>query len=256
MHNAHMPVKSKRISKACILHSMQKFDDRPDPAKRLEAARVARGFKNPKEASTFFGWVYETYIQHEQGTRGITRAAGRYAKAFHVSEGWLLTGEGEGPDGDAQFNPSVVTIVGYVGAGAEVEEDFEQVPEGGLEHIEVPFPLPADMVAFEVRGESMLPMYDPGAVIIVFREQRKPLESFYGQRVIVRTADGRRFIKTLIKGENGLVSLISWNAQPIQNIEVTWIGEIFTVFPAEQVHRVARQVLKQGGIQGQLRLKA
>lgn len=74
------------------------FDDRPDYAKRLEAARIARGFRFAKEAASYFGWKYETYIQHEQGIRGISRAAGRYAKAFRVSEGWLLTGEGRGPN--------------------------------------------------------------------------------------------------------------------------------------------------------------
>ncbi|WP_245488379.1 helix-turn-helix transcriptional regulator [Mesorhizobium sp. Pch-S] len=72
------------------------FDDRPEFAKRLEQARTQRGFRSAKEAARFFGWTYETYIQHEQGIRGISRAAARYAEAFRVSEGWLLTGEGSG----------------------------------------------------------------------------------------------------------------------------------------------------------------
>lgn len=72
------------------------FDDRPDFAKRLEQARIERGFRTAKEAARYYGWIYETYIQHEQGIRGISRAAGKYAKAFRVSEGWLLTGEGGG----------------------------------------------------------------------------------------------------------------------------------------------------------------
>lgn len=76
------------------------YDDRPDAAKRLEQARIARGFKTAKEACTFFGWNYETYAQHENGTRGIVRASKKYAKAFRVREGWLLTGEGEGPGSD------------------------------------------------------------------------------------------------------------------------------------------------------------
>lgn len=70
-------------------------DSRPDFAKRLEQARIDRGFATPKDAARFFGWTYETYIQHEQGIRGISRASGKYAKAFRVSEAWLLTGEGD-----------------------------------------------------------------------------------------------------------------------------------------------------------------
>ncbi|GGA50788.1 hypothetical protein GCM10011385_00030 [Nitratireductor aestuarii] len=71
------------------------FDDRPDFAKRLEQARKSRGFSTPKEAAERFGWVYETYIQHEQGIRGISRQSKKYADAFKVSEAWLLTGEGD-----------------------------------------------------------------------------------------------------------------------------------------------------------------
>lgn len=80
------------------MHIME-FDDRPDFAKRLEKARIARGFLTAKDAARRHGWVYETYIQHEQGIRGISRAASKYAKAFKVSEAWLLTGEGPGITG-------------------------------------------------------------------------------------------------------------------------------------------------------------
>ncbi|PWL17419.1 repressor protein C [Falsochrobactrum shanghaiense] len=75
-------------------------DTRPDAAKRLEQARIARGFKNARQAADYFGWRYVTYTQHESGQRGIVRAANQYAKAFRVSEAWLLTGEGKGPDGE------------------------------------------------------------------------------------------------------------------------------------------------------------
>lgn len=157
------------------------------------------------------------------------------------------------PGGDM---PSLVPLMGYVGAGAEVEPDFEQVPDDGLDQIEVPFHLPADMIALQVKGDSMLPMFDDGMVIIVFREQRRATETFYGERAVVRTGDGRRFIKTIIKGDGtGRVSLLSWNAQPIQNVEPIWIGEIFTFFPASAIRRTTRQVSRQGGIQGQLKLK-
>ncbi|EJF74805.1 hypothetical protein ME7_01399 [Bartonella birtlesii LL-WM9] len=68
-----------------------------DQSSRLMKARLTRGFKSAKAAATYFGWNYSSYIQHEQGIRGISRASKKYAIAFRVSEGWLLTGEGDGP---------------------------------------------------------------------------------------------------------------------------------------------------------------
>ncbi|RWO90889.1 helix-turn-helix transcriptional regulator [Mesorhizobium sp.] len=73
------------------------FDDRPEPAKRLQIARESAKFSSARAAADFFGWSVDTYHQHENGTRGIGRASARYAKAFRVSEAWLLTGEGQGP---------------------------------------------------------------------------------------------------------------------------------------------------------------
>lgn len=96
MHNASIGVKSKRIY-GMVQIARMKFDDRPDTAKRLELARQAAGIENARQAAKRFGWVYETYVQHENGTRGIARAADQYAAAYRVSKAWLLTGEGVGP---------------------------------------------------------------------------------------------------------------------------------------------------------------
>lgn len=78
---------------------MTNGSDKPDQAARLETARLARGFDSPAAACRFFGWNYDTYIQHERGERGLTRAAKRYAEGLRVSEAWLLTGEGRPPKG-------------------------------------------------------------------------------------------------------------------------------------------------------------
>jgi phage repressor protein C with HTH and peptisase S24 domain len=145
---------------------------------------------------------------------------------------------------------STVPLMGFVGAGAEVQPDFEQVPDEGLEQIAVPFPLPAEMIALQVRGDSMLPQFRDGSILIVYREQKRSLESFFGEEAAVRTMDGRRFIKTIIRGTGNTVNLISWNAPAIENVKLAWIGEIFSVFPSRSLKRVARQ----GGIQGQLKL--
>jgi hypothetical protein len=141
-----------------------------------------------------------------------------------------------------------VPLVGYIGAGAEIMPEFEQVPPEGLDQIHVPFPLPGDMIAFEVRGDSMLPVYKDGHVVIVYREQKKPVTSFYGEDAAVRTSDGRRFLKTIMKGTP--VTLMSFNAAPIENVALEWIGEIFAVMPRTQLKKVERS----GGLQGSLKL--
>ncbi|RWF66875.1 helix-turn-helix transcriptional regulator [Mesorhizobium sp.] len=73
------------------------FDDRPPAAIRLQQARENAGFSTAKAAAERHGWSKHSYHQHENGLRGIGRAAANYAKAFKVSEAWLLTGEGAGP---------------------------------------------------------------------------------------------------------------------------------------------------------------
>jgi repressor LexA len=149
-----------------------------------------------------------------------------------------------GPAGEAELGSSI-PLMGYLGAGAEVEPDYEQVPSEGIDQVELPFPVPDEMIAFRVRGNSMLPVFKDGATIVVYREQKRPLESFYGEEAAVRTSDGRRFIKTIIKGsEPGAVNLLSWNdPMPIENVHLVWIGEIFSILPPRGISRA----VKQGG---------
>src|SRR5215470_4150217 len=42
--------------------------------------------------------------------------------------------------------PGEVRIMGYVGAGAAIDPDVEQVPADGLAGVTLPFPLPDDMI--------------------------------------------------------------------------------------------------------------
>lgn len=98
VHNAHRLVKAKRTSISVHNAQMRKKaadEVLPDQAVRLRQARQARGFADAKAAAKFFGFKYNSYAQHENGNRGIQRkVAERYGKAYGVTAGWLLTGEG------------------------------------------------------------------------------------------------------------------------------------------------------------------
>lgn len=210
-------------------------------------------------------------ITIEQKLRAIMKATGwrqtQLAERLNVTQAtvsrWFSGSEPEGQRRDAilalyaEFvedgpkavdHGDIVPIVGYIGAGAEILPEFEQVPPEGLDQVHVPFPLPDDMIALEVRGDSMLPVYKDGHVVIVYREQKKPVQSFYGEDAAVRTADGRRFLKTIMKGSP--ITLTSFNAAPIENVALEWIGEIFAVLPRAQLRHVERA----GGLQGRLKL--
>jgi len=233
VHFAHSPVKSKRTLIA-VHNARMTTEVLPDEAMRLIEARIKRGFMTAKGAADYFGWNYSSYSQHERGLRGIKKMAATYARAFQVSEAWLLTGE----DGDKS---RVVPVMGYVGAGAEIYPEFEQSPIDGIDEIELPFSVPDDLIGLEIRGDSMLPRYDDGDVILVHREQQRPTEAFLGEEAAVRTGDGRRFLKRLMRGfEPGRYNLESWNARLIESVDIEWIGEIYLTVRSGQIRRIER----------------
>jgi repressor LexA len=134
---------------------------------------------------------------------------------------------------------NLAPIMGRVGAGAVIEPDFEQVPPEGLGDIALPFPIMEETVAFEILGDSMLPKYESGDVIVVYKDQRHPLSSFYGEEAAVRLKTGERYLKTIERGKTpSVVNLTSFNAKPIVGVKLEWVGEICLSMPKGQLERL------------------
>jgi len=147
------------------------FDDRPEPAIRLEKARKARGFDNAAEACRFFGWNYVSYTQHETGIRGLSRVAEKYAKAFRVGAGWLLSGEGQGPGEEPPPPKSIpVPLLAMVSAGL-LMNDISQ--DDRLDtHYAANLP-DGDWIALKVEGSSMDRISPPESIILVNRADKE-----------------------------------------------------------------------------------
>jgi repressor LexA len=134
---------------------------------------------------------------------------------------------------------NLAPIMGRVGAGAVIEPEYEQVPPEGLGDIVLPFAIMEETVAFEVMGDSMLPKYENGDVIVVYKEQRYPLSSFYGEEAVVRLKTGERYLKTIERGKTpSVVNLASFNAKPIVGVKLEWVGEICLSMPKGQLERL------------------
>jgi repressor LexA len=132
-----------------------------------------------------------------------------------------------------------VPIMGRVGAGAVIEPENDQVPPEGLGEVELPFPISEETIAFEVAGDSMLPKYENGDIIVVYRDQHHALTSFYGEEAAVRLKSGERYLKTIERGKTAnFVNLTSFNAKPINGVKLEWIGEICVTLPRGQIERL------------------
>lgn len=207
-----------------------------EPFERLARARRDAGFEDATFAARRFGWNENSYRSHENGMRGLRRdVAERYAKAFRVNAGWLLTGDMMDP------SRSTIPIMGRIGAGAEIDAGVEQVPPEGYYDAEAMIPLPPYAIGFEVVGDSMVPRYGPGDVVVCPRDGT-PFERIPdGEEAAVLTADGRRFLKLALRtAVPNIYNLISVNAtaSPILGVELTWAADVLTVVRARQWSRV------------------
>lgn len=127
----------------------------------------------------------------------------------------------------AQSQMSAVPLLGFAQAGAGGFFDDAGFPAGqGWELIELPARTTDNSYALQVQGDSMLPLYRNGDVLIV--EPGAVVRK--GDRVVVKTIAGEVMAKVLERQAQGVIELLSLNPEHpnrrFQTNEVEWIARI------------------------------
>lgn len=212
---------------------------------RLKKARE-QIFRTAKAAAESLDVPYGTYTGHEAGTRGIKDdELSKYARRYKVPLEWLSFGIGT----IEPRHGSLLQVVGRVGAGAQIDVAVEQSP-GEYESVEVRFPLPDGVIGFEIVGDSMWPKYEDGDIVVCDEDGVDPADLPDGAEAAVRTDDGIRYLKKIVRTESdGLFNLESHNAPVIRSVRLDWISDVVLIIPKRKWRKIDvadRQQLLRG----------
>lgn len=122
---------------------------------------------------------------------------------------------------------STVPLLGFAQAGAGGFFDDAGFPAGqGWDLVELPARSTENSYALQVQGDSMLPLYRNGDVLIV--EPGATIRK--GDRVVVKTRSGEVMAKVLARRNTNGIELVSINPEhPNRNLvmdEVDWLARI------------------------------
>ena len=123
-----------------------------------------------------------------------------------------------------------INVVGYIGAGAEFYAIDDHAKGAGIDTIDSPPGCPPNAVAVQVRGESMMPVYFDGDILI-YSDRRNDIDTFINTRCVVGLADGRVLVKIVRRGQEGLYTLSSFNSGLIEDVAIDWCAKIEWVQP-------------------------
>jgi len=139
----------------------------------------------------------------------------------------MVDGRSQRSAANQNFRPPAIPLLGFAQAGAGGFFDDAGFPVGqGWEMIDLPTASAEGSYALKVQGDSMLPLYRDGDVLIVQPGAALRL----GDRVVVKTAAGEVMAKVLVRQSAGAIELLSLNPEhPNRQIpagELEWIARI------------------------------
>lgn len=178
-------------------------NNKEDIINRLKEARIALALKSGEFARKA-GIDPRNYSSIENGNRSIgERSIQDICSAHKINRDWLITGQGEMIRADNNYSDGEGIPYYDMDATASITESFHDVREEVQYYINYP-PLNDCDAAFPVYGDSMVPDFYPGEVILV-REIRNVDSMLWGEPYLVITnadCDNLRTIKNVYLSED------------------------------------------------------
>lgn len=207
-------------------------------------------------------WLAIDYLaeRHGYSTSGLARKAGLDPTAFNKSKRISPEGKPRWPstesiakilsitgasmtdftiiiqslnnDGAGRQRGPTIPVIGYAQAGGDGFFDEAGYPAGtGWDEVTLPNFHPHDQRAYalEISGDSMLPLYRDGDIIVVSPDA----DLRRGDRVVLKTVGGEVMAKELIRRTNTRIEVQSLNPDHPSRVflprDVAWIARIIWV---------------------------
>lgn len=186
---------------------------------RLKEWRVLRGM-TMAQLGTALDTDASTINKLEKSTRRLhTDWLRKLCDTLQCSPSDILTDE-----------ERLVPVVGYVGAGSEVFID-NQSGDDVLEMIDPPIGVNKNVVAVRIRGNSMYPFRE-GWILFYTKDCDGVGDDCIRRICVVKRIDGAMFVKEVHHGSrSGMFTLLSWNAPPIEDVNLVWAARVLDIRP-------------------------
>lgn len=140
-----------------------------------------------------------------------------------------------------QFRPTI-SIAGQVGAGARIPL-FDAYEKGDGPQVQAPPQLSAHgIVAVEVVGDSMEPVYNAGDLLFYTRDTADGVpDDVVGYKCVCEDMEGNTWVKQVRRGSaQGLFNLVSINpgADSQHDVKLKWAAKVKMHLPADLAIRV------------------
>jgi hypothetical protein len=156
----------------------------------------------------------------------------RLAALTQLSPAYFRYGDSDGTGHAARTVP----LLGRIGAGAQIRLFDDRQAEGQqadrpVDKVEAPIAA-TGIVALQVEGDSLYPVYQDSDVIFYVRDPALPEAAFLARECVVKPADGPMLLRRVMRDAlRGRYTLVSHHAPPMNGVKLDWAS------PVRWVHR-------------------